>query len=77
MYSSFSFQNDLEAILKESYPESMYSIKNLAGKGITKEALHSANKREMEELRIRLQSPECLEAAMKIVHKNKPSVNKL
>ena len=77
MYSSFSFQNDLEAILKESYPESMYSIKNLVGKGIAKEALHSANKREMEELRIRLQSPECLEAAMKIVTKNKPSVNKL
>ena len=70
-------QNDLEAILKESYPESMYSIKNLVGKGIAKEALHSANKREMEELRIRLQSPECLEVAMKIVTKNKPSFNKL
>ena len=77
MYSSFSFQNDLEAILKESYPESMYSIKKLVGKGIKKEALHLANKREMEELRIRLQSPECLEAAMKIVTKNKLFVNKL
>ena len=55
----------------------MYSIKKLVGKGVTKEALHAANKREMEELRIRLQSPECLEAAMKIVHENKPSVNKL
>ena len=52
----------------------MYSIKNLVGKGIAKEALHSANKREMEELRIRLQSPECLEAAMKIVTINKPSL---
>ena len=55
----------------------MYSIKKLVGKGITKEALHAANKREMEELRIRLQSPECLEAAMKIVTKNKPYLSKL
>jgi len=36
-----------------------------------------ANKREIKELKVRLQSPECLEAAIKIVTKNKPTLNKL
>ena len=57
---------------------SFYSTKKMINKGASQEALHLANKTEIEELKIRLQSPECVEAAMKIITKNRSKVkNKL
>ena len=64
-------QDILEDMLNELYIGSLHSIKKLVNIGANPEALHLTNKREIEELKIRLQSPECLEAAINVITKNR------
>ena len=70
-------QNALEGILDECNVGSISSIKILVNIGMTQEALHLTNKREIEELKKRLQSTDLLEGETKSVpKKNKSALKK-
>ena len=70
-------QNALEGFLDECNVGSISSIKILVNIGMTQEALHLTNKREIEELKKRLQSTDLLEGETKSVpKKNKSALKK-
>ena len=73
----FSIQNDLKEILQNSYIGSFNSIKKLVRIGASLESLHSSNQEEVEELKVRMQSPDCIEAALKVLTKNRKTISKL
>ena len=73
----FSFQRVLEEVIENSYIGSFKSIKKLVSTGASLDLLHSANEKEVEELRIRMQSPDCIDAALKVLTKSRKTISKL
>ena len=45
--------------------------------GADPQDLHLVNKREVEELKVRFQSPECVEAALKVIMKSRSNKGNL
>ena len=72
-----SFQEVLEDVIENSYIGSFESIKKLVSTAATLDSLHSANEKEVEELKIRMQSPDCIDAALKILTKSRKTISKL
>ena len=73
----FLFQKVLEDVIDNSYVASFQSIKKLVRTGESLDLLHSANEKEVEELKIRMQSPDCIDAALKVLTKSRKTISKL
>ena len=56
---------------------SFKSIKKLVSNGASLDSLHSANEKEVEELKKRMQSPDCIDAALKVLTKSRKTISKL
>ena len=67
----------MKEVLESSYIGSFHSIKKLVRIGASLDSLHSANEQEVEELKVRMQSPDCIEAALKVITKNRKTISKL
>ena len=53
------------------------STKRMIRLGADPQTLHLVNKREVEELKVRFQSPECVEAALKVIMKSRSNKSNL
>ena len=76
--NNFSYeQKVLEAVISELPSAAFNSTKRMIRLGANPETLHLVNKREVEELKVRFQSPECVEAALNVIMKDRSKISKL
>ena len=77
IFSSCYAQEVLESVVKELPSAAFNSTKRMIRLGAGPQALHLVNKREVEELKVRFQSPECVEAALKVIMKSRSNKSNL